>query len=141
MAIKVIGAGFGRTGTDSMREALNLLGLGPCHHMFEVNRDEAQRTGWRLAYIKRVEDRKSLVVTLIAEQVFGGRPDDKAHAISLYEAHVREVLDTVPAGRLLVHRLGDGWPSLCAHLGVATPEAAYPQRNSTSEIKSALSIN
>ena len=32
--LKVIGAGFGRTGTDSMREALNTLGVGPCHHMF-----------------------------------------------------------------------------------------------------------
>ena len=33
MALRVIGTGFGRTGTDSMREALNVLGFGPCHHM------------------------------------------------------------------------------------------------------------
>lgn len=26
--LEVIGAGFGRTGTDSLREALNILGLG-----------------------------------------------------------------------------------------------------------------
>jgi hypothetical protein len=32
MTLKVIGAGFGRTGTDSMREALTILGFGPCHH-------------------------------------------------------------------------------------------------------------
>jgi hypothetical protein len=31
--MKVIGAGFGRTGTSSMRAALEQLGLGPCHHM------------------------------------------------------------------------------------------------------------
>ncbi len=37
MTLKVIGTGFGRTGTDSMREALDMLGFGPCHHMFEVN--------------------------------------------------------------------------------------------------------
>ncbi len=36
MTPEIIGAGFGRTGTDSMREALNILGFGPCHHMFEV---------------------------------------------------------------------------------------------------------
>ena len=35
MALEVIGAGFGRTGTDSMRVALNELGY-PCYHMFEV---------------------------------------------------------------------------------------------------------
>ena len=47
MTIKVIGAGFGRTGTDSMREALTILGFGPCHHMFEVNADPEQRRLWR----------------------------------------------------------------------------------------------
>ncbi|MBE1491789.1 sulfotransferase family protein [Plantactinospora soyae] len=34
--LKVIGAGFGRTGTKSTKEALELLGLGPCHHMTEL---------------------------------------------------------------------------------------------------------
>jgi hypothetical protein len=37
----VIGAGFGRTGTLSMKGALEHLGLGPCYHMLEVmNRPE-----------------------------------------------------------------------------------------------------
>lgn len=47
MPLKVIGAGFGRTGTDSMREALNVLGFGPCHHMFEVISNETQKQRWR----------------------------------------------------------------------------------------------
>lgn len=47
MALKVIGTGFGRTGTDSMREALNILGLGPCHHMFEVMGSDVQTQRWR----------------------------------------------------------------------------------------------
>ncbi|RFB05467.1 sulfotransferase family protein [Parvularcula marina] len=34
--MKVIGAGVGRTGTYSLKLALNVLGLGPCHHMEEV---------------------------------------------------------------------------------------------------------
>lgn len=29
----LIGAGFGRTGTTSLKQALELLGLGPCYHM------------------------------------------------------------------------------------------------------------
>lgn len=33
MTLSLIGAGFGRTGTNSMRLALEHLGLGPCHHM------------------------------------------------------------------------------------------------------------
>ena len=35
MALKIIGAGFGRTGTLSVYTALNQLGF-PCYHMFEV---------------------------------------------------------------------------------------------------------
>jgi Sulfotransferase domain len=36
MALKVIGAGLGRTATFSMKFALEHLGLGPCYHMSEV---------------------------------------------------------------------------------------------------------
>lgn len=34
--MKVIGAGFGRTGTRSLKAALELLGFGPCYHMSSV---------------------------------------------------------------------------------------------------------
>lgn len=36
MALEVVGAGIGRTGTLSLRLALEQLGFGPCHHMIEV---------------------------------------------------------------------------------------------------------
>ena len=44
--LAVIGAGFGRTGTLSMRVALALLGLGPVHHMFEVVKAPEQSSRW-----------------------------------------------------------------------------------------------
>src|SRR5690242_9375087 len=34
--LKVIGAGFGRTGTLSLKHALEELGFGPCYHMSEL---------------------------------------------------------------------------------------------------------
>ena len=34
--MKVIGAGFGRTGTMSLKVALETLGFDPCYHMTEV---------------------------------------------------------------------------------------------------------
>jgi hypothetical protein len=37
--LEVIGAGLGRTGTYSLKLALEQLGLGPCHHMEEVLKD------------------------------------------------------------------------------------------------------
>ena len=36
MVLKVIGAGVGRTGTYSLKMALNQLGLGPTYHMEEI---------------------------------------------------------------------------------------------------------
>jgi len=36
MALKIIGSGLGRTGTLSLKRALEQLGFGPCHHMLEV---------------------------------------------------------------------------------------------------------
>jgi len=36
MQLKVVGAGLGRTGTSSLKNALELLTGGPCYHMFEV---------------------------------------------------------------------------------------------------------
>lgn len=40
--IEVIGAGFGRTGTASLKQALEVLGFGPCDHMHE-NFDHPER--------------------------------------------------------------------------------------------------
>ena len=45
MSLRVIGAGFGRTGTLSLKVALEKLGFGPCHHMKEVMKNQDQ-TGW-----------------------------------------------------------------------------------------------
>ena len=46
MSLNVIGTGFGRTGTDSMRHALNLLGVGPTHHMMELGTQSPLHKPW-----------------------------------------------------------------------------------------------
>ena len=46
MAMEIIGPGFGRTGTNSLRLALERLGFGPCHHMFEVRDHPEQLRAW-----------------------------------------------------------------------------------------------
>ncbi len=47
MALKVIGSGFGRTGTMSTKMALEQLGFGSCHHMIEVMTNPAQPAKWQ----------------------------------------------------------------------------------------------
>ena len=49
MALEIIGAGFGRTGTNSLKLALEQLGFGPCHHMFEVRENPALLPDWEAA--------------------------------------------------------------------------------------------
>ncbi|PWE31140.1 sulfotransferase family protein [Maritimibacter sp. 55A14] len=49
MALEIIGAGFGRTGTNSLKRALEHLGFGPCHHMFEVRESPEQLALWQAA--------------------------------------------------------------------------------------------
>ena len=44
--LQVIGVGFARTGTTSLSAALDILGLGPCYHMFEVMNDPARVRQW-----------------------------------------------------------------------------------------------
>ena len=46
MALEVIGAGFGRNATNSLRRALEELGFGPCHHMFEISENEGLLPEW-----------------------------------------------------------------------------------------------
>jgi sulfotransferase family protein len=44
--LKIIGAGFGRTGTASTKAALETLGFGPCYHMTELFADPTRLQGW-----------------------------------------------------------------------------------------------
>ncbi|WP_109505642.1 sulfotransferase family protein [Nocardioides speluncae] len=54
--VKVIGAGLGRTGTDSVKAALELLGFGPCHHMKELFANPSSIRGWLDAATGRQTD-------------------------------------------------------------------------------------
>ena len=49
MTVRVVGAGLGRTGTASLRKALEVLLEGPCYHMFEVRDDPVRIETWRRA--------------------------------------------------------------------------------------------
>lgn len=49
MALEVIGAGLGRTGTLTLKLALERLGFDPCHHMTEVLASPEQVAFWNRA--------------------------------------------------------------------------------------------
>jgi hypothetical protein len=215
--IQVIGAGFGRTGTLSLREALVRLGVGPCDHMLE-NFEHPERfalwqealrrkkTGepidwrpllggyraivdWPGAYFWReliaahpeakviltvrdperwydsardtiyaasqartkdllarlmygllawVEPRAGRGFRTVQETVwdgtFGGKFADRHEALRIFAEHNREVEAAIPAERLLVFDVKQGWEPLCAFLGVPVPEGEpFPHVNDAAD--------
>jgi len=198
MVLKVIGAGVGRTGTYSLKLALDELGFGPCHHMEEVlhNMDRqvplwldalAGKPDWPAIYdgynaavdwptagfwrdlAAYYPDAKVILTTrdperwyrsisgtilklmtmapeappamqpwfkmalgLANERFFGGKTDEQ-HGIEAFEAHVAAVKAAVPAERLLVFEVAQGWEPLCAFLGKPVPDMAFPNTNDQEE--------
>lgn len=202
MALRVIGAGFGRTGTLSMQAALEQLGFSPCYHFVEViERRPGRNDGHLRAWVDFAKGRRAMdwrwlfasyqavvdfpmcgfyaellavfpearvVLTLrdperwfesfdalvqslhrlrfgrlfaprlratatifeelVKRRVFGGRLD-RASCIEAFERHRREVVRRVPADRLLVYEVKEGWGPLCAFLGVPEPGTPFPHLN------------
>ena len=79
--------------------------------------------------------RSSMVFGLIWDGIFDGRMDDKDFVISQFEKHNQQVIDEVPAAKLLVYEPGDGWEPLCEFLQVPVPEVEYPRVNSTEDFR------
>ena len=103
--MKVIGAGFGRTGTMSLKVALETLGFDPCYHMTEVFAHPGHADFWSSAW--------------------RGEPVDWERAIGGYEATVdwpgctfyEELMERHPEARVL--------------LSVRDPEPWYESTRST----------
>ena len=60
-------------------------------------------------------------------------PATKDEILSTYHRHNQLVRDTIPADRLLVFDVRQGWEPLCHHLGVAVPETDFPRTNNTQD--------
>jgi hypothetical protein len=207
VTLEVIGAGFGRTGTMSLKVALEELGFDPCYHMTEVfanpehvelweaaargepvdweelfrgyratvdwpgaafyeelmERYPGARViltvrdpdGWyestrntiyniqnvasspifslgalflpRMAHMRRTARMAS---DLAWKGMFDGRFEDRQYAIEVFNRWNRGVKERVPAERLLVYEVKEGWEPLCEFLGVEVPDnKAFPHLN------------
>ena len=69
--------------------------------------------------------------------VFGDRVSDRAFMTDWFEQRNQEVIDTLPAERLLVFHPKEGWEPLCAFLGVPVPPEPFPRVNSRDELGTA----
>lgn len=95
MALNIIGAGFGRTGTLSVYTALKQLGF-PCYHMFEVLENKANKS--HLDFWRTVANSEP------------GMPHDWGHVFSQYTATLdnpaccvwRELLAAYPDAKVVL---------------------------------------
>jgi hypothetical protein len=72
-------------------------------------------------------------VDLLLPKVFTD-PRDRARCIEVFERHNREVQAQVPAEKLLVFRVQDGWEPLCKFLGREVPAGVpFPHLNEGKE--------
>ena len=56
-----------------------------------------------------------------------------AHAKDVFVHHRAEVIEAVPADRLLVFDVSEGWDPLCKHLDRPAPAEPFPRVNTTKE--------
>jgi hypothetical protein len=61
MELKVVGAGLGRTGTESLKTALEQLTGGRCYHMFEVFENPESVALWHAVVLGESEDFETLM--------------------------------------------------------------------------------
>ena len=64
--LKVVGAGLGRTGTNSLKLALEILLGGPCYHMFELMQRRGDLPMWQAAVAGEAVDWKALLKDYVA---------------------------------------------------------------------------
>jgi hypothetical protein len=65
---------------------------------------------------------------------FGDRVRDRAFMTEWFVRRNQEVIDSLPAERLLVFAPREGWEPLCAFLGVPVPAEPFPRVNSRDEL-------
>ena len=98
MTLSVIGAGFGRTGTMSLKLALERLGFDKCYHMMEVFANPPHIEQWRRAHRHEAVDWDALYA--------GYRATVDWPSCNFYETHMRVYPD---AKVVLSERDPDAW--------------------------------
>jgi hypothetical protein len=136
MGLKVIGSGLGRTGTLSLKLALEQLGFGPCHHMIEVFMHPESVPLWVAAGAGKpdwdaVFDGYQAVVDYPGCAFW-------RELIDYFKRHDAAVRAAVPKDRLLVFEAVQGWEPLCGFLGVPVPDTPFPRENSRADFQTRI---
>jgi hypothetical protein len=73
------------------------------------------------------------------DRMFLGRFDDRAFAVEVFNRHNEQVRWDVPADRLLVYEISQGWGPLCEFLGVPVPgDKPFPDLNDAAAFRAKM---
>lgn len=81
--------------------------------------------------------RSGMMRRLILERTFARKYREEEHALKVYEQHQQNVIELVPAERLLQYDVKDGWEPLCEFLNKSIPDEPFPRMNVRAEFLSA----
>lgn len=113
MALKVIGAGWGRTGTESLKIALEQLGFDRCYHGFDLFNDGRKLQYWKQLRVEGKTDFDALFKGYRAAVDFP----------SAY--YYRELLQQYPEAKvILTVRDASKWYESAAHTIFKKPQPA-----------------
>ena len=202
--MKVFGAGFGRTGTMSLKFALEKLRIGPCYHMrevvsrpshiklwYDISRGEHPNWNrlfsgfnsavdfpvclfykqlinifpeakfiltlrdfdtWYISTANTIYKVPSILpdwfervvypirmfivmqVNLIWVGLFKNNFSDRESTKLVYYEHIESVKKIIPADKLLIYNVEEGWEPLCEFLDVDVPDIPFPKVNNTAEM-------
>lgn len=205
--LKVIDVGLGRTGTTSLKQALEELGLAKCYNFIGLydnpehpskwlSASRGEKVDWEklfegyqsavywppscdyLEFLELYPDSKVVVTVRDPEKwyksmhdtvynnrltimrklflpimglfkpkfktlydvwhlqeetlwqnTFKGQFSNKKYAIEVFLKHIEDIKSKVPADRLLVFDVKDGWEPLCHFLKVTVPDTTFPHVN------------
>ncbi|MFZ1989557.1 MAG: sulfotransferase family protein [Alphaproteobacteria bacterium] len=215
MPLQVIGAGLPRSGTLSLKHALEELGYGRCHHMDECWNSPERQALWKHVFDEDYQDwdkifegygaavdapacyvfdklasyypRAKVVLTTrdpqawlkslqsamfnpdffarmarspisqMLEPMFRyhmrqlgapmpegvtalAAPPPPGALLAEREAHHADVMRKIPADRLLVFDVKEGWEPLCKFLGKPMPRTPFPRVNSSAEFQTNFAL-
>lgn len=142
---------FWREITDAFRSAKVILTVRPADSWYESvgvtitealapQPDALQPAAQRLSDEDAQAQASEEFQARIWEREIGGDFSDRDHTIEAFDAHIADVRTKVPADRLLVYSVREGWAPLCEFLGLPDPHRPFPRENDRATFRHRLGL-
>ena len=95
---------------------------------------------WLLVLLPPLRLRFEMVDRLVWGRVFDHRVEDPVNTKRVFRQHNQQVQNHIPAERLLVYQVSEGWGPLCEFLGCEVPNTPFPRSNDTATMKKRLAM-